>query len=147
VLADIYLIARWIISSVKRGAVACWLPPEFEAAFSGGSAEPPYLTQQSSVANPSVYQAAAGITIALQVLAESSVSSAASLLCALMTADTNGTCGVGGIRVSQVSAVVRATHDAAYASAQAQHRTLRRLAHSAARAAQAPAHPGQHWTR
>ena len=147
VLADTYFIARWIISSVTREAAACCLPPEFGAAFSGGSAEPSHFTRQSSVANPSVYQAAAGISIALQVLAEPSVSSAAELLCALMTADTNGTCGVGGIRVSRLSAVVRASHDAAYASAQAQHRTLRRLAHSAARARQAPAQPGQRWTR
>jgi hypothetical protein len=95
-----------------------------------------------------VHDAAAAIMIALTVLGQPSRSTAVELLSALMT-------DVGGIDVYHppvpanlpLSPAARAVHDAAYASAKAQRRTVDRLARSAARAATAMTPPGPRWTR
>jgi hypothetical protein len=83
------------------------------------------------------------------VLAESSISSAASLLLGLMT-DVHGgvvTYGAPITTTRLLSPAARAACDAAYSSAKAERRTLCRLAQSAARARLPTAPSGQHWIR
>jgi hypothetical protein len=111
VLGDIHVIARWIVSSVKYEALAHHL---------AGMASPVQvqrrdLTRVRRAANPSVQQAAAGIIVALKVFAQSSVSSAVSLLCDLMTEVDRGV-DVYRAPIPEniwLSPVARAVHDAA----------------------------------
>jgi hypothetical protein len=112
---------------------------------SPGQAQPRDVTHVWPGANPSVQQAAAGIIVALKVFAQSSVSSAVSLLCDLMTEVDRGV-DVYRAPIPQnicLSPVARAVHDAAHESAKTQRRTLYRLAHSAARAAVVTAPPAR----
>jgi TniQ len=149
VLRDVHRLARWIITSVNRGAVAQILgsvlvqeiaPPDRARTWP--------IRRTLEAANPSVHEAAAAITVALTVLGQPSRSTAVALLCGLMTE-------VGGVDLRHppvpanrpLSPAARAVHDAAYASAKAQRQTLDRLARSAARVATAMTPQGPRWAR
>ena len=148
VLRDVHRLARWIIKSVKRDAVSQRVPSVLVEQVPPRRSGARPIRRTLEAANPSVHDAAAAIVIALTVLGQPSRSTAVELLSALMT-------DVGGIDVYHppvpanlpLSPAARAVHDAAYASAKAQRRTVDRLARSAARAATAMTPPGPRWTR
>ncbi len=148
VLRDVHRLARWIITSVNRNAVAQILGSVLIEEIAPAQARTWPIRRTLEAANPSVHEAAAAITVALTVLGQPSRSTAVALLYGLMT-------DVGGIDVYHppvpanrpLSPAVRAVHDAAYASAKAQRRTVDRLGRSAARAATAMTPQGPRWTR
>jgi TniQ protein len=138
VLSDIRVIARWIMSSVREEALARHLPPVLaDVVDSPRRAQPVHITRACRSANPSVQQAAAGIIVALKVFAEPSISSAVRLLRDLM-AEVGSGVDVYRAPIPKnvwLSPVARAVHDAAYASAKMQRRTLYQLEQCASRTA------------
>ena len=149
VLGDIHLIARWIVSSIRQEALAQHLPSLLSLEVSSERSAPLHITRMQRSANLSVEKAAAGIIIALKVFAESSVSSAVHLLGDLMTEVDRGV-DVYRAPIPEnvwLSPVARAVHDAAYAWAKMQRRTLYRLAQCASRADLATAPSAGRWIR
>jgi len=148
-LGDIHLIAQWIIAAVSDNALAHQLPPALAGVLTPERSELPPVAGIRRSANPSVQQAAAGIVAALNVLAQSSFSSAVGLLRAFMAEVDSDVCAYRPPIAAnkRLTPVARAVHDAAYISVKAQRRTLHRLAQSTARSAVATTASGQRWIR
>lgn len=150
ILSDIRLIARWVMSSVRYDALAHHLPPQLAVVMdSPRRAGLVPIARAWRSANPSVPHAAVGIIVALKVFAEPSISSAVRLLRDLMAEVGSG---VDTYRApipqdTRLSPVARAVHDAAYAWAKIQRRTLYRLERCESRTAVATVPPARRWSR
>jgi hypothetical protein len=134
-LDDVKLLTQWIYTSVGQTEIDRHLPADLGAAVAQhrrSTGWPHGLVWRNARTMPSALDTAAGVVIALKVLALKSVSAATAMLERLMASSNTGPYRAPISRRAGLTPAVGAIHDAAYLTIHADQKLTSRFARAAA---------------
>jgi TniQ len=134
-LRDVKLLTQWIFTSVAQNEIDRHLPADIGAAVAQhrrSTGWPHGVAWRSARTMPSALDTAAGVVIALKILAVKNVSAATAMFEQLMASSSTGPYRAPISHRSGLSPAVGAIHDHAYAVIRADQKLKSRLARAAA---------------